>query len=484
MSSAPRPGRLFGTDGIRAPFGAYPLDRPTVTALAIELGVELAAEPGGRPAAGGATAAGDRPLLVVGGDTRDSTPEICRWLGAGLAQGGAAARYVGVIPTPGVAWLVRRLGADGGIAVSASHNPHPDNGVKLIDRRGFKWSEAAESALEGRVARRLAAAGAAADAAGADPAPRPSIESVHSPTHPADAYLEGLAATLPAVDGGRPLAGLRVALDPGNGAASAFAGPLFARLGAATTILCAEPDGRNINRGCGSTDPGRLAARVAGEGCHLGIAFDGDADRAILVDEGGRVHDGDAILYLWATALAAAGGLAPPRIAVTSMSNFGLDRALARRGIAVVRCGVGDREVVETMRREGLVLGGEPSGHVVHLGLGTTGDGLLTALHLAALVRRSGRPLSELVAPLARFPQVLVNVRVAAKPPLEELPGVAAAARAVEAALGDEGRLVLRYSGTEPLARVMIEGPDQARVEALAGGLAAAIRAEIGVEEA
>jgi phosphoglucosamine mutase len=474
--------RLFGTDGIRSPFGGYPLDRPTVTALAVELGTELVVAGGSR-----------RPQVVLGGDTRASTPELCRWLAAGLAAAGVDTLDAGVIPTPGVAFLVRRHRADAGIAVSASHNPYPDNGIKLVDRDGFKWSAAAERSLEEAVAARLgggvslvgeAATGAPGGVAHDQLGKRDSNDSTAGTDFRED-YLAALAASLP---GERPLAGLRIALDPANGAASSYAGPLFTRLGTMVTTLCAEPDGRNINQGCGSTAPERLAAMVAdgadvgGGAFDLGIAFDGDADRAILVDEGGRVHDGDAILYLWASALREAGELDPPTIAVTSMSNFGLERALARHGVGVVRCGVGDRQVVETMRRDGLLLGGEQSGHVVHLGLATTGDGLLTAVQVAAIVRRAGRPLSALVAPFERFPQLLVNVPVAAKPPFATLPRVAAAARAVEAKLAAEGRLVLRYSGTEPLARVMVEGADQAVIETLASELAAAIRAEIGSE--
>lgn len=478
--------RLFGTDGIRAPFGTAPLDRPTVTAVALALGTRLVDE---RAGGQGQTDGGGRPRVVLGGDTRESTPALCRWLAAGLAAAGVDVVYAGVIPTPGVAYLVRRRGADAGIAVSASHNPFPDNGIKLLDRDGFKWSEGAERELEAAVealragGASIGVAGGAGGAAGegADGAPSLTVDPAAR-----DAYLDALAASLP---GERPLAGLRVALDPGHGAASTYAGALFARLGAEVAVLCAEPDGRNINRGCGSTAPARLAAAVAAGGWDLGVAFDGDADRAILVDETGEVRDGDAILYLWAAALRAAGTLAPPTIVVTSMSNLGLERALAGHGVGVVRCGVGDREVVATMRRDGLLLGGEQSGHVVHLGLATTGDGLLTAVQVAALLepgRRAEpgwRPLSARLAAFTRFPQVLLNVRVAAKPPLAGLPAVAAAARSVEAALGEEGRLVLRYSGTEPLARVMIEGPDQGTIEALAEELAAAIRAEIGEQE-
>ena len=455
--------RLFGTDGIRAPFGAPPLDHATVTALAAALGETLLA---------GATD-GAPPRVVIGGDTRDSTPRLAAWVAGGLAAAGAAPLDAGIVPTPGVAWLTRAAGAAAGVSISASHNPHPDNGIKLIDRAGFKWDAAAEAALEARLEERLeqrsgpprgGGATAAAPAPRVDPAP----------------YLEALAASVGGA-AARPLAGLRVALDAAHGAAAPYVRGLFEGLGAAVVATLGDaPDGTNINRGCGATRPEPLAAEVVARGADLGLALDGDADRLIPVDGGGRVRDGDAVLYLWAKTLHRAGRLDPPRIVVTSMSNLGLERALARCGVGVVRCGVGDREVVATMRREGIALGGEQSGHVVHLGLATTGDGLLTGLQLAAIVRRAGRPLADLLAGFERYPQVLTNVRVAAKPALASLPRVAAAARAVERRLGADGRLVLRYSGTEPLARIMIEGPDEETVRGLAGELAAAIAAEIG----
>jgi len=450
--------RLFGTDGIRAPFGAAPLDRATVTALAAHLALFLRERSGPSP-----------PLVVLGGDTRESTPALCRWLATGLRAGGAAVRSAGVIPTPGVAWLTRELGAAAGIAVSASHNPYPDNGIKLIDPQGLKWSEADEAVLERRLEAGPSLAILPGDAAfdvdiDIDPALRES-------------YLRHLAATVP---GERPLNGLKVVLDAGNGAASGYAGELFERLGARVTLLHADPDGRNVNAGCGSTAPAEMAARVAAEAADLGAAFDGDADRCILADEQGTVRDGDAILYLWATSLHRAGRLHPPRIVATSMSNLGLERALAAEGIGVVRCNVGDRYVVETMRQEGILLGGEQSGHVVQSDLASTGDGLLTAVQMAVLRHQAGQPLSALLAPFRRYPQVLLNIRVASKPDLATLPRVAAAARSVEERLSDDGRLVLRYSGTEPLARIMIEGPEQEMIDSLAEELAVAIRGELG----
>jgi len=449
---------LFGTDGIRARFGEAPLDRATVTALASQLGALLRERSGGRI-----------PLIVLGGDTRESTPEICRWLAAGLHSGGEVeVRYAGVIPTPGVAWLTHQLGAAAGAVVSASHNPYPDNGIKLIDSRGFKWSEEEEAALERRLE-----SGAVLSVPAADPELAAELELQEH-------YLRHLAGDPAGLAGGRPLDGLNIVLDTGNGAASSYAGPLFERLGARVTLLHAAPDGRNVNAGCGSTSPGEMAARVIAEGADLGAAFDGDADRCILADERGEVRDGDAILYLWATGLRSQGRLEPPRIVATTMSNLGLERALAREGIGIERCDVGDRSVVEAMAREGIVLGGEQSGHIVQSELTSTGDGLLTAVQMAGLLRRAGRPLSQMLAGFRRYPQVLLNVRVARKPDLSSLPRVAATARAVEERLGEEGRLVLRYSGTEPLARVMIEGPDQPAIDALAGELAGVIAEEIG----
>ncbi|MFL6234041.1 MAG: phosphoglucosamine mutase [Thermoanaerobaculia bacterium] len=448
--------RLFGTDGIRGHFGEPPLDRPTVTALAVQLAATLRER-------GFAGNNGAPPRVVLGGDTRESSPKICRWLAAGLTAGGVDVRYAGVIPTPGVAYLARETGAAAGVVVSASHNPYPDNGIKLLDPQGTKWSDEDELTLENRLK---------AHPADVPDLPEPTVEPGLR-----ELYLRHLAATLPE---GRPLDGLRVVLDAGNGAASTYAGKLFERLGARVTLLHAEPNGRNVNERCGSTAPGEMAARVVAEGADLGAAFDGDADRCILADEQGAVRDGDAILYLWATCLHRSGRLEPPKIVATSMSNLGLERALAAEGIGIVRCNVGDRYVVEAMRKEGILLGGEQSGHIVQSHLASTGDGLLTAIQMAFVRHQDGRPLSEMLAPFRRYPQVLLNVRVKQKVDFKALPAVTTTARSVEERLGDDGRLVLRYSGTEPLARIMIEGPEQGAIDALAEELAVAIRGELG----
>jgi phosphoglucosamine mutase len=467
MTSPQPTPRLFGTDGIRGVFGQAPLDRPTVTAVGYRVGRLLVEQ-----------TPGSEPLVVLGGDTRDSTPILCRWLFTGLNAAGARVRYAGILPTPGVAHLTRTTDAAAGIVVSASHNPHPDNGIKLIDTRGFKWTRQAEAEVEaGLEAARehLQAQGLLTGDA--------RLASLDLDAEAPSDYLRHLeeSATNGDARAARPLAGLRLALDTSHGAASAFAAPLFEDLGATVSVLFDQPDGQNINQGCGSTHPDALQRHVAGGDYHLGIAFDGDADRALLVDETGELRDGDAMLYLWASHLKDQGRLEPPRIVATTMSNLGLERALEARGIGLERCGVGDREVVEMLRAQHLLLGGEQSGHIVHLGLASTGDGLLTAVQLALLLAQDlETPLSQRLQSFQRFPQVLLNVRVQQKTPFEDLPTVTAAAEKVEQALGTQGRLLLRYSGTEPLARVMIEGADEAQIHALAEELAEVIRRELG----
>lgn len=441
--------RLFGTDGIRARFGAEPLVEATVQRLGAALGRRLGED---RPS----------PAVLLAGDTRASSPTLLRWMAEGLAATGARPFDLGTLPTAAIARLVPRRGAAAGVVLSASHNPAEDNGIKLVDAAGFKWGADREHELEARLDRE------SAPPVGADPPPR-DLDAARD-------YLDSLAAEL---GSGRPLSGLAIALDCANGAATAFV-PLFERLGARVAAIADRPDGGNINRACGAMHPEALAAQVAAGGFDLGFAFDGDADRAILLDERGEVRDGDAMLFLWALDLASRGELTPPEVVATSMANLGLERALAGHRITVHRCDVGDRAVVETLRRLGLRLGGEQSGHLVDLRRSTTGDGLLTAALLAAIVARAGRPVSELLAPFRRYPQLLVNVRVRSKPPLESLPSVTAAARAVESALHGDGRLVLRYSGTEPLARIMLEGPDEPTIRSLAAELEVALRREIG----
>lgn len=439
---------LFGTDGIRGRAGQYPLDHDTVSRVGIALARQL-------------RSSSNHPgTVVLGGDTRSSTAEICTALSSALREQGIEIRYAGVIPTPGIAALVRSLHATAGIAVSASHNPAADNGIKLFDENGFKWRPGTERELEERLH------GISAR----------EVSRIKEVTLDAESeLLEDYATHLLApYAGSTPLSGHLISLDCANGAASLLAPRIFAALGARVEILSAAPDGRNINLDCGSTHPQALcrSAAVAGNGGGLGFAFDGDADRAVASDETGRLQDGDALLYLWAMMLKRGGRLEPSAVVATTMSNIGLERALGREGIRLVRCAVGDREVVATLLAEGLKLGGEQSGHLVNLDLATTGDGLQTALAVAAIVADAGQPLSRLLKDFQRYPQVLLNIPVRSKPDLESHPVIGPAAMKTRALLGQDGRLVLRYSGTEPLARVMIEGREQAKIEDLASSLA------------
>jgi len=444
---------IFGTDGIRGSFGRPPIDPDTITRVGWALG-EMLRERG--------TA---RPLVVLGGDTRDSTPEVSSWVEQGLLAAGAEIANAGVVPTPAVAALVRELGAAAGVSISASHNPWRDNGVKLFDALGFKWSQEEERRLESRL--------------GAAPKLDGPLEEGTSTPDPAlgERYIERLLRALPEA---RALEGLRITVDAANGAASPWARRLFEAAGARVAAFHDQPDGENINVDCGSTVTGEIARLVRDAGGDVGVSFDGDADRCMAADESGRVLDGDAILFLLARDRRARGALDPALVVVTEMSNLGLDAALHRVGIDVVRCGVGDREVVEEMRRRGAVLGGEQSGHLVCLDLGSTGDGLQSALQLALLVARGQAPLSRLAAPFETFPQTLHNVRVARKEKFEQVPGLGELLASVRAKLGDEGRVLLRYSGTEPLARVMIEGRDKATIEEMASEIAQTIERHLG----
>ncbi len=471
---------------MRAAFGTPPLDRSTVEAVGYRFArLSMPPDP----------PAGTRPLLVLGGDTRDSREEITGWLAAAARAAGAEVRSAGVVPTPAVAFLVTELGAMGGVVISASHNPWTDNGVKLIGPDGFKVDPSVEQAIEDQLVapggRPSAGASWPPSAAAGEDAGAPSggswLSSVVVEDEPelADRYLEHLRASLgapaswPASAASLPLEGLRIAIDAANGAAAPHAARLFRSLGADCRVTCDRPDGRNINRDCGSTCTDRIVAFARETGSDLGAALDGDADRAILCDHLGRICDGDVLLYVWASHLAARDLLPGRRIVATTMSNLGLERALEPRGIEVLRCGIGDREVAGTMRREGVRLGGEQSGHLLDLNLATTGDGLLTAAAVAGIVASSGRSLADLASGFRRFPQVLRNVTVREKPPLETVTGLSDAVDAAERELGSSGRVLLRYSGTEPLARVMIEGPDQQRIEALCGSIAQVIEAEL-----
>jgi phosphoglucosamine mutase len=442
-------GRLFGTDGMRGVAFEPPLDRSTLTRLGAAL-------------AGHLRDAGLPLDVLLAGDTRASTEPLAGWVGGAFLAAGGELRWAGVLPTPAVSHLVREHGGFGaGVVISASHNPAADNGVKLVNRAGTKWPVAEERRLEERL-RMLA------EDAPTVPLPAPDGRWRAR-------YLELLTASLPP----QPLAGMRLVVDAANGAASPVARSFFTALGAEVALIHADPDGHNINARCGALYPELLAAEVRRRRADAGVALDGDADRAVLVTASGRVLDGDDALLMWGRALAATGMLPGAKVVATVMSNLGLEAALRREAIVLVRCPVGDREVWETMQREGAALGGEQSGHVICGHLAVTGDGLLTAAHLLAVARRDGAALEDL-ADLERFPQVLLNVRVAARRPVDEVPELAAAVRAAERHLAANGRVFVRYSGTEPLLRIMVEAAEDAVARETAEGIAFLARKHLG----
>ena len=441
--------KLFGTDGVRGVAGTWPLDAATVARLGAAI---VRAHPLGRPA-----------KLIIGRDTRESGPWIEREFARGASGEGAIVTSVGVTPTPAVAYLAGAEDFDLGVVLSASHNPYADNGIKVFSGRGEKFGEAEEGHVEAMMA---------------DPGWHVA-DNARAQIHPVDlagAYLDHTARLLP--DPG-PLAGLRIAVDMANGATTTTAAHLFTRMGFVVVAIGDEPNGRNINLDCGSTVPGRLQAAVVDARCRLGVAFDGDGDRAIFVDANGRIVDGDAVLLMLATAYQDAGRLRGDTVVATVMSNIGLELALSAQGIRLLRTPVGDKYVMDEMRRGGYVLGGEQSGHVIlseHL---PTGDGLATALAVLRVMAETGRELASLASALVTYPQTLVNVRVRERKPIEQAPGVSAAVKRVEAALSGRGRVLVRYSGTEPLLRVMIEGEDRTLVDRWAQEIVDAARAEL-----
>jgi phosphoglucosamine mutase len=448
--------KLFGTDGIRGIAGQPPLDVPTVHAIGLALAHSLAAT-------------APSPRVLLGMDTRESSDWIAATLTAGLTAGGATVESAGVITTPAVAFLTHTHGFAAGVVISASHNPWQDNGIKLFGPDGFKLPDATELAIEDEIFRHLEAAAAPTDSAPQAP-----------PVNEADRaeYVGFLLAAVP----GLSLDDKRIVVDCANGAASSVAPQLFAGLGGEVVITHASPDGRNINEFCGALHPDVVAAEVVTQKASMGVTFDGDADRALFADENGRVVNGDAVLLLAARDLQMRGLLTNATVVATTMSNMGLEAALKRSGIQMLRAAVGDKYVLEQMLSTGAALGGEQSGHIIFNGRSTTGDGLLTALLVLDTVHRSGKSLAELVADLKVFPQIIVNVKVREKKPLDEIPTVAAAIRAAEQELADSGRVVIRYSGTEALCRVMIEAESEPLMRLHADAIADAIRAELGVK--
>jgi phosphoglucosamine mutase len=451
VTRTPTIPKLFGTDGVRGTAGVYPLDPATVRRLGAAL--VRALPRGAQP-----------PRLLLGRDTRESG----EWIEAELAYGaggeGALVTSAGIVPTPAVAYLTREEGFDAGVVLSASHNPFEDNGIKVFSGRGEKFTEKVEREVEGIVA------DAAWDAKAGDATPPPRADLIGD-------YLEHLRAILPDRSA---FAGFRLAIDCANGATTTVAPGLFRGLGFDITVLGAEPDGRNINLRCGSTHPERLAKTVVEKGCRMGVAFDGDGDRAIFVDENGRVVNGDAVLLMCSRQLEQEGRLAGRAIVATVMSNIGLELALRDLGIGLVRCAVGDKYVMEEMMARGLSLGGEQSGHIIFSDYLFTGDGLCTALNVLRTVAASGRSLGSLADDLVSYPQVLLNVRVREKADLAAIPSVAAALQRVEEKLAGEGRLLVRYSGTEPLLRVMLEGKNDGEIRAWGQEIVDEVQRHIG----
>jgi phosphoglucosamine mutase len=445
--------KLFGTDGMRGIAGEPPLDANTVYATGLALGHTL------RKSAA-------EPAVILGRDTRESGGWIAATLAEGLRKAGVRLESAGIVPTPAVAFLARRHKFQAGAVISASHNPWRDNGIKLFGGDGFKLPDTQELAIEEEILHH------AAKQSAPDPA---SLSPVEDNPALAKDYFAFLLGCVP----GLSLNGLRIVADCANGASAAIAPVLFHSLGGDVTLLNIAPDGRNINLGCGALHPEFVAAQASTRGASLGLTFDGDADRCLLSGAHNNVINGDAILLVAARDLKARGLLTGDLVVATTMSNMGVEAALGRSGIRMLRAAVGDRYVLEQMQLNNAALGGEQSGHILFPHLATTGDGLLTALVVLDLLARTGKTIEELTADLKVFPQVIVNVKVREKKPLDAIPTVATAIRAAQEELKGTGRVVIRYSGTEALARVMIEAEDEGAMRRHADAIANAIRAEL-----
>ena len=445
--------RLFGTDGVRGKAGDYPLDHETVARLGAALVRALRDE--------GATT----PLrFIIGRDTRESGEWLEREIGRGVHAEGGTITTAGVIPTPATAYITRALGFDAGLVISASHNPFEDNGIKVFSGRGEKFTETLERHVESIVADR------------SWNVPSGSLPPVDS-TDVIDAYIEHTLVALPQPS---RLGRFPIAIDCANGATTTVAPRLFRGLGYDVTLIGDDPNGRNINLECGSTHPERLAAVVRTGGQRLGVAFDGDGDRAIFIDHHGAVVDGDAVMLLCARQMKAQGRLNGNAVVATVMSNIGLEIALRQSQIDLVRCPVGDKYVMEEMLKRGLSLGGEQSGHIIFSDHLFTGDGIATALNVLRVMAETGRELADLAAELVTYPQVLVNVRVKERKDLESVPAIAAVLERTRQRLSGDGRLLVRYSGTEPLLRVMLEGKNQQDIQGWADDIANTVRQHLG----
>jgi phosphoglucosamine mutase len=452
--------QLFGTDGIRGVAGEFPLTKQSTYLIGRALGHDL-------------VRLTPRAQAVIGQDTRASSRWIADRIAEGLAAVGVEVHSAGVITTPGVAYLARSRGLAAGVVISASHNPWTDNGIKVFSGDGFKLTDERELAIEKEIFALLENPAAADDTALKVPGP-----SLPGEAGLRRAYIESLAATVSS-----DLRKLRVLVDCANGAATAEAPELFRDLGIAATFIHISPDGRNINAGCGALHPEILGKTVAQSGGQfdLGVTFDGDADRALFCDASGRVVNGDAVLLVAARDLRARGNLQGDTVVATTMSNMGLEIALRNSGIRMLRANVGDKYVLEEMLKTGATLGGEQSGHVIFRdGDATTGDGLLTALRLMDIMLRSGKSLAELISDLKFFPQKIQNVRVRDKIPFAQVPAVQAAITAAERELDGKGRVVVRYSGTESLARVMVEAESEEKMQAVTAAIAEEIQKALG----
>jgi len=451
--------KLFGTDGIRAKAGEFPLDSATVRIVGASLAEHLAERTGGRA-----------PRIIIGRDTRESGRQIEQDLMAGAGAIGAEIESAGIITTPGVAFLTGALAADAGVVISASHNPYQDNGIKVFDPSGRKLNSATEQKIEADIGKNRF--GDVIERAGGRYGAEDRQRELHS------RYLEYLQRD---VAGELPLQGSTIVVDCANGAASELAPELFRRLRANVLPINNHPDGRNINLNCGSLHIEGLQERVVNEGADLGIAFDGDADRALFVDAAGTYVDGDATMWVLANYLNSREELVGHLVVSTVMTNLGLEVALRDRDIKLARTDVGDKYVLDELLRTKSVLGGEQSGHIIFPKISLAGDGIITAIKLLRVMHDEGKSLAALTEGFSRYPQTLVNIRVKHKVPFETIPAVNAKAEEIADILGDRGRLLLRYSGTEALARVMIEGENEQQVHALADELSSVIKNEIGV---
>ena len=436
--------KLFGTDGIRGKAGSPPLEVETVARVGAALVRALH---------------GKAPRFVIGRDTRESGPWIEEALARGLGSEGATVVSAGVVPTPAIAYLARTEGFDAGLVISASHNPYEDNGIKVFSGSGAKITEAVEASVEQMVA----------DPSWTVPMTPGVIERQDLSAH----YLEHLELIL---DDAGPMAGSPIVVDCGNGATAAMAPAFLRSLGFDVNTIGVSPNGRNINLNCGSTHLDGLSREVVGSRARMGIAFDGDGDRALFIDHRGRIVDGDAVLLMGAIHLKQEGKLAGDAVVATVMSNIGLEIALRDRGIELVRTAVGDKYVMEEMVKRGAAIGGEQSGHIIFSDHLFTGDGIATALNVLRIMIESGKDLDELARALVTYPQVLVNVRVRQKTDLETVPAIAATMRRVEEQLEGSGRLLVRYSGTEPLLRIMLEGKDRNTIRSWADEIAGVVR--------